>query len=196
MSSSRLVLYQAFVMDHLMEIFEAPLFFGLPEEGPLSHVKPLANYLQPLNSDYGQWRSLTFGIIDQDDQGDVTEHARRTLNSIQAGVEVALSQLTATEPSASQRTSLRTILENSARIAMLVRKQRAQFVFELPKVSVEKKAIFDGTFMEDVNGEDEEELKGTKVQCATFPAVYKLGDERGENMHLRNVIFKARVLCT
>ncbi|KAL9062861.1 MAG: hypothetical protein Q9157_008578 [Trypethelium eluteriae] len=183
-------------MDHLMEIFEAPLFFGLPEEGPLSHIKALTNYLQPLSSDFGQWRSLTFGIIDQDDHGDVTEHTRKTLDSMQAVIEEALSQLTATEPSTSQRTSLRTILENSARIARLVRRQRAHFVFELPKVSAERKAVFDGKVMEDVNGEDEEELKGTKVQCATFPAVYKLGDERGENMHLRNVIFKARVLCT
>ena len=29
-----------------MEIFEVPLFFGLPEEGPLSHVSTLANYLE------------------------------------------------------------------------------------------------------------------------------------------------------
>lgn len=91
--------------------------------------------------------------------------------------------------------SLRAILENAVKVARLVCRQRARFVFELPRVSVEREALFDGRVMEDVGGEDEDELRGRKVQCATFPAVYKLGDERGENMHLRNVIFKARVLC-
>ena len=149
-----------------------------------------------LSADFGQWRSLTLGIIDQDERGYHIEHTRRTLNSMQANIETTLSELTATEMTVLQRSSLRTILENAVKIARLVRRQHARFVFELPKVSAEREALFDGQVMEDVSGEEEEELKGRKVQCATFPAVYKLGDEKGDNMHLRNVIFKARVLCT
>ncbi|KAI9848132.1 MAG: hypothetical protein M1838_000628 [Thelocarpon superellum] len=33
------------------------------------------------------------------------------------------------------------------------------------------------------------------VKCIVFPTVVKLGDENGENLHLRNVIVKAKVFC-
>lgn len=89
---------------------------------------------------------------------------------------------------------------------------------------------FDCGSMEDINGEDEAELLGRRIGCVTFPAVYKAGDENGDNVsghvtrdlgwpvpyafvispimqqltnfpfggtqvHLQNVIVKAKVLC-
>ncbi|KAI9665851.1 MAG: hypothetical protein M1821_003785 [Bathelium mastoideum] len=194
MSSSRLVFYQAFMVDRLMEIFNAP-FFGLPEHGPLNHADALIDYLEDPSSEYTQWRSLTLSIIDQDRRGDLAAHTEKSLRSIQMDIISTLNELTGTEMTTSQEMALEAITENVVKAARLVHRQRARFVFELPKVSVEKEARFDGKVMEDVNGEDEEDLRGRKIQCATFPAVYKMGDERGENMHLRNVIFKARVLC-
>ena len=153
-------------------------------------------YVLASSPDFNQWRSLTLSIIERDEQGHLAKHTEGLLDSIQADAGSALGEMIATELTSSQMTSLRVILENAVKAARLIRRQRASFVFELPRVSAEREALFDGNVMEDVSGEDEEELRGRKVQCATFPAVYKLGDERGENMHLRNVIFKARVLCT
>ena len=57
-SSSRLILYQAFMIDRLMEIFEEPLCFGLPEDGPLSHIRGLADYLQRRHSRFTCTRKL------------------------------------------------------------------------------------------------------------------------------------------
>ena len=42
---------------------------------------------------------------------------------------------------------------------------------------------------------DSDAQPGSQIDCAIFPAVLKLGDERGENTQWRNVILKARVVC-
>lgn len=50
--------------------------------------------------------------------------------------------------------------------------------------------------MEDVGGEDESSLaERMMIRCVTFPGIIKEGDENGEQVHLTNVILKARVLC-
>ena len=207
------MLYQAFVVDRLMGIFEAPLFFGLPEEGPLTYVRPLAEhfhgklflslsswmvaklFITAPSPNFAQWRSLTVSMIDQDHDGIIATHTKSLLDAIQVDIITTLSELTANTTTSSQQTALQIILENTMKAARVACKQHARFIFELPKVSAEREVTFDGKVMEDVNGEDEDELKGRKIQCATFPALYKVGDERGDNVHLKNVIFKARVLC-
>jgi hypothetical protein len=50
--------------------------------------------------------------------------------------------------------------------------------------------------MEDIGGEDEDTLDGREIRCVTFPGMIKEGDENGEQPQLRNVIAKARVLCS
>lgn len=39
-------------------------------------------------------------------------------------------------------------------------------------------------WMEDVNNEDEDDVKGRGIEFSLFPAIYKKGDERGENARL------------
>lgn len=50
--------------------------------------------------------------------------------------------------------------------------------------------------MEDLGGEDEESLTGREICCVAFPGVIKHGDEHGGHLQYRNVILKARVLCS
>ncbi|KAI9707851.1 MAG: hypothetical protein M1820_004457 [Bogoriella megaspora] len=197
---AKLVLYQAFVMDKLMSIFDAPLYFGLPKDGPLGHVATLNEYLESIGLDSAQWRSITLGMVDQDQNGDLAKHTKILTAAIQSKVETVLSQLTANQFSSTQKSGLSSIINNAVKITRLVRRQRARFVFELPKVSPEREARFDDDVMEDINGggeddddDEQHESNDRKIRCATFPVVYKMGDERGENLHLRNVIYKARV---
>lgn len=49
--------------------------------------------------------------------------------------------------------------------------------------------------MEDVGGEDEEDLSMREIRCVVFPGVVKWGDENGERGYLRNVVVKIKVLC-
>lgn len=134
-------------------------------------------------------------MIDQDHDGFLAAHTKTLLDIIQADIVTMLSEFTASNVTSSQQHALRAILENAVKVARLASRQHARFIFELPRALDEEGATFDGKIMEDVHGEDEEELKGKRIQCATFPALCKLGDEKGDNMHLRNVISKARVLC-
>lgn len=52
--------------------------------------------------------------------------------------------------------------------------------------------------MEDIGGEelDEDGLAEREICCVTFPGIIKTGDENGGQLHYRNVIAKARVLCS
>ncbi|RTE83362.1 hypothetical protein BHE90_002182 [Fusarium euwallaceae] len=45
-------------------------------------------------------------------------------------------------------------------------------------------------------GEDEEALTEREICCVAFPGVIKHGDENGGHLQFRNVIVKARVLCS
>lgn len=52
--------------------------------------------------------------------------------------------------------------------------------------------------MEDIGGEDEDSLLagGREICCVAFPGVIKHGDESGGHLQFKNVITKARVLCS
>ncbi|KAK5148924.1 hypothetical protein LTR04_000316 [Oleoguttula sp. CCFEE 6159] len=200
--SAKLSIYQAMVMSHLMEVFNAKYFFGLPHDGPFGQLESIADHFRSMQAsadapsvEYSQWRSTTFELVRQSDDGDLADHTSFLTDQIVDDVDNILSDLTATESSSARLETLRSIVERAIAISRLFSVQRAEFSSELPCSSAMKEIEFDGALMEDINGEDATELERRAVQCATFPVVYKIGDERGENLHLRNVIMKAKVLC-
>ncbi|KAK6517384.1 hypothetical protein TWF281_004041 [Arthrobotrys megalospora] len=93
---------------------------------------------------------------------------------------------TAAEP----REKLRNILESSAGIAIDLRVQRARFAVNPVNLLGEE---FDGETMDDLDGHEDEDCNGRKVACVAWPAVWKSGDENGDNTHLKNLIYKAQV---
>ncbi|KAK6359501.1 hypothetical protein TWF696_000656 [Orbilia brochopaga] len=93
---------------------------------------------------------------------------------------------TAAEP----REKLRAILETAASIAVDLRVQRAKFVVNPVNLLGEE---FDPETMEDLDGHEDEDCDGRQVACVAWPAVWKSGDENGENTHLKNLIYKAQV---
>ena len=95
---------------------------------------------------------------------------------------------TATEP----REKLRSMLESAANLAIELRVQRAKFTVQEPRLLLE--SPMDSDTMEDLNGGEEEDWKDKRVGAVAWPAVYKEGDENGENIHLKNLIFKAQVM--
>lgn len=56
--------------------------------------------------------------------------------------------------------------------------------------------MFDPVTMEDIGGEDDDKLNEREICCVAFPGVVKRGDENGGHLQWRNVISKARVLCS
>ena len=55
--------------------------------------------------------------------------------------------------------------------------------------------MFEVSSMEDVGGEDEDELSAREIICVVFPGIVKMGDENGERGYLKNVVAKMKVLC-
>ncbi|KAK6510098.1 hypothetical protein TWF481_004811 [Arthrobotrys musiformis] len=93
---------------------------------------------------------------------------------------------TASEP----REKLRNILETAAGIAVDLRVQRARFAVSPVNLLGEE---FNPETMDDLDGHEDEDSNGRKVACVVWPAVWKSGDENGDNTHLKNLIYKAQV---
>lgn len=66
----------------------------------------------------------------------------------------------------------------------------------MPAILPHQQVMFEAETMEDLGGEDEEALDGREICCVAFPGIIKHGDENGGHMQYRNVIVKARVLCS
>lgn len=93
----------------------------------------------------------------------------------------------ATEP----REKLRGIIDTAVNCAIDLRVQRARFSVNPQSLLG---TVFDPETMEDLDAGEEEDWKDKRVGCVAWPAVWKSGDENGENTHLQNLIFKAQVI--
>lgn len=92
--------------------------------------------------------------------------------------------------------ALRVLVNSSIELSRHLGVQKAVFQVSMPEILPHQKVMFDHSTMEDIGGEDEESLIQREICCVTFPGIIKRGDETGGHLQFRNVISKARVLCT
>nr|POE83373.1 hypothetical protein CFP56_69380 [Quercus suber] len=191
----KLAIYQSTVAHFIMRIFSNPLIFGLSTDVDWQqHLCQITTSLAEIldSVTYNKWRSMTVDGIRHSPI--ITRSVETAAKSIVNAICSTLSVLTETEQSEMQRASLEALVKRAASLSHTFRIQRPQYDFVLPACG----ATFDNMSMEDVAEENENAIDRTKQQlvlCATFPSVYKLGDEVGDHMHLRNVIVRAKVLC-
>ena len=86
--------------------------------------------------------------------------------------------------------SLRTIVKKAVSLAHLIRVQQAPYEFVLPT----PRERFNGATMDDIEVDSDGPADRT-VRCSTFPALFKIGDENGEILAHRNVVYRAKVIC-
>lgn len=98
----------------------------------------------------------------------------------------------------SDTSALRTLVINTIDLSRLLAAQKAVLRVHMPHILPHQQVLFDRDTMEDVGGEDEDALaaRETDVWCVVFPGLIKYGDENGGQLQFRNVIAKARVLCS
>ena len=106
-----------------------------------------------------------------------------------------LTDARATEP---RDQALRVLVAGAVDLARQLVTQKALFRVSMPEVLPHQRVLFDGATMEDVGGEEDDDggLARREICCVTFPGIIKSGDESGGQLQYRNVIAKARVLCT
>lgn len=152
-----------------------------------------------------QWRSVTLSILKKDAAdrmqvpttqliANVTSRIMGLLDAITIGLAVKNSS-GADETLEAREQALRHLTINSIELSRLFVVQKAAFEVWMPEVMPHQQVMFDHATMEDIGGEDEENLVRREICCVTFPGVIKRGDENGSQLQFRNVISKARVLC-
>ena len=119
----------------------------------------------------------------------LTEDVVSTVNRILGSI----SDVAATE---TRDQALRVLVNNAVDLSQLMAVQKAVFEVAMPRILPHQRTMFDKNVMEDIGGEDEESLTARDISCVTFPSMIKSGDEHGSHSQFRNVIAKARVLCS
>jgi len=190
-STAKLAILQATAVLLIVEIFTAPILFGLSMKYKWceSLVQTFEDMQLTLSATaFNKWRATTIEAIQESE--DLQRSVQKASQAVIGGICHCLCRVTNIELSESGKTSLKSITKRAVSLAHLFRMQRARYDFHLPSPG----DAFDPAVMEDASGSGEAQIE-VAVRCATFPAVIKLGDEYGDNLHLRNVIVKAKVLC-
>lgn len=155
------------------------------------------------------WRSATLSILKRDAARNMQVHTTQTAEDVVTRINRALGSITTdtaghsgnSNTAASTNTdardqTLRQLVYSAIELSRLLVVQKAVFEVWMPEILPNQQVIFDHATMEDVGGEDEESLVQREICCVTFPGIIKRGDENGGQLQFRNVISRARVLCS
>ncbi|KAF2724058.1 hypothetical protein K431DRAFT_218690 [Polychaeton citri CBS 116435] len=189
-SSSKLAVYQATVMTCLLDVFAERFLYGIKNEYPwymqvCEAAKKLPDIFNTVS--YNKWRSVSFDQV-------------RQCQAIEADIDLSAAQLadricgilctvTEIEENDARNSSLTGIVRRAIGLAHLFRVQRPQYEFALPLPGTP----FDSSSMEDAEADNQ--FQAGTIRCSTWPTVTKIGDEQGDNLHLRSIVIKARVVC-
>ena len=117
-------------------------------------------------------------------------------DTIVAKVNGLLDTITNTTSNDARDQGLQALVSSAIELSRLLAVQKAVFKIEMPEILPHQRIMFDTETMEDIGGEDEESLANREICCVTFPGIIKRGDESGGHLQYRNVISKARVVCS
>ncbi|RDA87320.1 hypothetical protein CP532_2657 [Ophiocordyceps camponoti-leonardi (nom. inval.)] len=207
--SAKIHLLQSAVSRILVDSVFGAYFVGLSEEQTRDYrrMEDLLCSLAAPGEAINQWRSSTLALLQNPAsvllQAQTTALVDNVVDRINLLLEALLSTSSSSPspPHTNRDSSLAVLVKKAVDLARLLAVQRAVLRVDhgLPPqcddVTSTTLPAFDGEFMEDVGGLDEEALQTGRVACFVFPALIKWGDENGAQMQLRNVISKARVLC-
>lgn len=131
-----------------------------------------------------EWRSTTLSLIRQSSEDALQAHTTGLSRIIHDTISRILGKLTASAATDARDKGLQSIIDQAIDLSRAFRVQRAQFEVDMPSMTEEGPLQFDVATMEDITGENDEELIGRRVECVVFPCVIKLGDESGDNVSL------------
>ncbi|KAJ0124933.1 hypothetical protein J7T55_006276 [Diaporthe amygdali] len=129
---------------------------------------------------------------------DVVAHINRVVDSLTSysAANADSSNASANSFADARHQALRQLVGNAIELSRLLVVQKAVFEVWMPEIVPHQQIMFDHATMEDIGGEDEESLIQREIFCVTFPGLIKQGDENGGQLQFRNIISKAKVLCS
>lgn len=197
--TAKVHLLQSVVSRILVEMVFKAYFVGLTEDQTELFRKMeemLLEFSGGSIESVNQWRASTLTLLRREPESmesDATEFAEEVVLRTN---RVLGSVTDAGAASEARDSALRVLVNNSIGLARLLVVQKARLEVYMPVILPHQQVLFEAETMEDIGGEDEESLEGREIWCVVFPGVIKHGDENGEQMQFRNVISKARVLCS
>lgn len=214
-SASRIHLLQSVVSRLLVELVFDAYFVGLPSD-VAAHIRQVEGFLSCgktscyvlggesiLSCDaasspesVNQWRSLTLTVLKKDAGEKLQSETSAVVDTVVSKVNNLLDAITNTKSSEARDQGLQALITSAVDLSRLLAVQKAVFKVEMPEILPHQRIMFDAETMEDIGGEDEESLADREICCVTFPGIIKRGDESGGHLQYRNVIAKAKVLCS
>ena len=143
-----------------------------------------------------QWRSLTLTILKKDAGETLQRETATIVDTVVSKVNTLLDAVTNTTSTEARDQGLHALVASAVDLSRQLAVQKAVFRVEMPEILPHQRILFDAETMEDIGGEDEDGLADREICCVTFPGIVKRGDESGGHLQYRNVIAKAKVLCT
>ncbi|KAL2021555.1 hypothetical protein VTK56DRAFT_7054 [Thermocarpiscus australiensis] len=197
-STSKIHLLQSIVSRILVELVFDTYFVGLSSDmaGQLKQVETILSNFASSPEPINQWRSYTLTILKKDADEKMQTETSAVTAMVVSKVNGLLDSITNTKSTEARDQGLQALINSAIELSRLLAVQRAIFKVEMPEILPHQRILFDAETMEDIGGEDEESLVGREICCVTFPGLIKRGDESGGHLQYRNVISKARVLCS
>lgn len=144
-----------------------------------------------------QWRANTLSLLRREAPQLLNPSTSELTSTVMSRTTAILTSLTDAPPSSTARdAALRVLVNNSIELARLLVVQKAVLKVFMPEIVPHQRVLFEGETMEDIGGEEEDGLEAREIWCCVFPGVMKQGDENGGQMQFRNIICKARILCS
>lgn len=201
--SSKVYLLQSIVSRILVERIFSAYFVGLSteQEEQLRRTEEIMASFGSIGS-VNVWRSLTLSILKKEATSSLEEQTASVVDNVANAITSILGSITtdtiaSTTPSLEAREQvLRQLINSAINLSRLLVVQKAVFEVWMPGIVPHQHITFDHSTMEDIGGEDEESLFQRDICCVTFPGIIKRGDEIGAQLQFRNVIAKAKVLCS
>lgn len=201
--TSKVYLLQSIVSRVLVQQIFGAYFVGLSteQEEQLRRTEKMMASFGSIES-VNNWRSVTLSILKKEAMSSIQEQTTGILEKVSIAVISILSAITTDNsigiaPSPEARCQvLRQLISNAIDLSRLMVVQKAVFQVWMPDIVPHQQTMFDHSTMEDVGGEDEESLEQREICCVTFPGIIKRGDENGAQLQFRNVIAKAKILCS
>ncbi|EQK97586.1 hypothetical protein OCS_06701 [Ophiocordyceps sinensis CO18] len=209
--TAKIHMLQSIVSKMLVDMVFNAYFFGLSDE-ETRHFRRMEDLLCSFAASdeaVNQWRSSTLALFRReaprllhDETGTCVESVIARINRILDAITTtplppsSLEQPAASRASEARDAALRVLVSSSVDLARLLAVQRAVLRVHMPEVLPHTRVVFEPATMEDVGGLEEEALTTREIDCVVFPGIIKHGDESGGQMQFRNVIAKARVLCS
>lgn len=192
---ARVHMLQSAVSTILVEMIFDTYFAGLDKE-QTSLFRQMESLLSGISGDepVNQWRANTLAMLRRDSSQLPTD---MLTERVVGKITHLLTTLTdAPEASPPRDAALRVLVSSAVDLSRMLVAQKAVLKVYMPLIVPHQRTLFEGDVMEDIGGEEEDGLESREIWCCVFPGVVKQGDENGGQMQFRNVISKARVLCS